>query len=382
MASEGNKKAERTLKIIDEYDSLLSTILIGNTIVNVGASSVATLLFVAAMGSAGASVSTLVMTFVILIIGEITPKSLAKEFPESYAMAVSGPMNLLLKLFTPLSFIFAQWKKLLSKLFKVKEEPGVTEGEFLTMVEEAESAGGISEEDSDLIYNVLHFNDQEVDKILTPRIDVIAASLNSSPKEVDALFREWEYTRLPVYEENIDDIVGFIHLKDFTDHVMTGESELKEIIQPIPYVSPNMKISKLLQLLQQKHIHIAVVTDEFGGTDGIVTMEDILEELVGEIYDEHDEVEKYIVKTGKDEYLVQCNAELEDMFEYFDKEEPESGSVTVAGWVTEQFGDIPEPNEQFTYENLLITVKSVESRRVSEIRVKVLQDEDSSDTEE
>lgn len=382
LEQEGNVKAGKTLKVLEDYDSMLSTILIGNNIVNIGASTISTLLFVRAMGEMGATWSTIVITVVILVFGEVTPKSVAKESPESFAMAVSGIMGILIKIFTPVTFLFGAWKKLIKKIFKLNSEDRITEGEFLTMVDEAEDDGGIEKEDSELIHSVLEFNDSEVDEVLTPRVDVVAVPINASNEEIDAIIRETDYTRIPVYEEDIDDIIGFIHQKDFSEDVLNGNMKLEDIIKPIQYVAPMTKISKLLALFQQKHSHIAVVVDEFGGTDGIVTMEDILEELVGEIYDEHDEVERSIVKTGKDMYLIQCTTDLEDMFEYFGKEEPECESNTVAGWVVEQFGEIPKPGQQFTYDNLIIIAKSVDPKRVNEIRVKVVKDEECTDTEE
>ena len=382
LEQEGSAKAKKTLKVLDEYDAMLSTILIGNNIVNIGASSLATLLFVAALGDIGASVSTIVLTVVILIFSEVTPKSVAKEIPETFAMLVATPMSILMKLFTPLNFLFGAWKKLVKKVLHLNSEDKITEGEFLTMVDEAEDDGGIDKEDSELIHSVLEFNDCEVDEILTPRVDIVAVALNEKTLEIDRIIRETDYTRIPVYDEDIDDIVGFIHQKDFAEDVMYGELTVADILQPVQYVAPNTKISKLLTLLQQKHAHIAIVVDEFGGTEGIVTMEDILEELVGEIYDEHDEVERNIVKTGKDMYLVQCAVDLEDMFDYFHMEEPECESNTVAGWVLEQYGDFPKVGQQFTYENLVVTAKTVEPKRVVDIRVKVVKNEERTDSEE
>ena len=386
---EGNKAATRALKIIDDYDAMLSTILIGNNIVNIGASAIATVLFVRAMGDIGATWSTIVMTVVILIFSEVTPKSIAKEMPEQFGMAVAPVLRALMVLFYPFNKLFGWWKAFIAKLFGVKATEEITEGEFLTMVEEAESGGGIEKEDTELIHSVLEFNDIEVADIFTPRVDVVAVSLRAQKEELLEVFREHEYSRIPVYDEDIDDIVGFLHLSDFYDEIYFGDRRLEDVITPAIFVAPSMKIAKALTLLQQKHTHMAVVSDEFGGTDGIVggtdgivTMEDILEELVGEIYDEHDDVEKDIVKTGRDSYIVRCNTELEDMFEYFGKEMPESESNTVAGWVMELFGEIPKRDDEMMYENLLISVLKTDNRRVEQIRVRVLPNETADNREE
>ena len=317
MSRSGNQGAAQALKILANYDSMLSTILIGNNIVNIAASSIATILFVRAMGEIGATVSTVVVTLVILIFSEVTPKSIAKEVPESFAISVSGVMRVLIILFYPLNKLFSWWKLLVKKVLHLEQNSNITEGEFLTMVDTAESEGGIDKEDQQLIHNVMTFNDQEVGEIFTPRVDIVAISLTEDKKEIYQVFRENEYSRLPVYEEDLDDIIGFLHQKDFIDAVYFGSKALTDVLQPVMHVAPTMKISALLTQLQQKHSHMAVVTDEFGGTEGIVTMEDILEELVGEIYDEHDEVEKDIVRTGKNEYLAQCSCELEDFFRLF-----------------------------------------------------------------
>lgn len=382
LEQDGNKAAGRALKIIDSYDAMLSTILIGNNIVNIGASAIATVLFVRALGDIGATWSTIVMTIVILIFSEVTPKSIAKEMPESVAMAYAPVMKALMILFYPFNKLFGWWKQLIAKLFGVKSNDEVTEGEFLTMVEEAESGGGIEREDTELIHSVLEFNDIEVADIFTPRVDVVAVSLRAQKDELAQVFRENEFSRIPVYDEDIDDIVGILHQRDFFDQIYFGDRRLEDVIAPAIFVAPSMKISKVLTLLQKKRSHMAVVSDEFGGTDGIITMEDILEELVGEIYDEHDDVEKDIVKTGRDSYIVRCSTELEDMFEYFHKEVPESESNTVAGWVLELFGEIPQRDDEITYENLLLTVLKMDSRRVDQIRVRVLPDEEPDDREE
>lgn len=370
MAQDGNKKAEKTLRIIDDYDNMISAILIGNNIVNIASASVATVMFVEVFGDLGATLSTAFTTLVVLIFGEITPKSIAKATPEKFSMATASVMSFIMMIFKPLVVIFAVWKNAVKKIFKLEIDTSITEGEFLTMVEEAENEGGIDKEDSDLIRSVIEFNDVDADEILTPRVDVVGVSVNDTNEEIADTFVQNEYSRLPVYEEDIDDIIGFIHQRDFYTYVLTGEKTLAEIINPVMYVSPNMKISKILAALQQKHEHMAVVTDEFGGTDGILTMEDILEELVGEIYDEHDEEIEEFEKIGENEYRILCTSDIEDMFEFFDIS-CETESNTVSGWILEQLEKIPEEGDSFDYANLHVFVTKTDSRRVLEIVVKV-----------
>lgn len=376
LAQDGSRSAQKVLDMLERYDEFLSTILIGNNVVNIGASAIATVLFVRALGDIGATWATLVLTVVILIFGEVSPKSIAKERPESFAMTMVSPVRGLMVLLTPVNKLFSWWTGFLHKVFRVQNQDEVTEGEFLTMVDEAESGGGIDPEDTELIHSVLEFNDTPVSEIFTPRVDIVALPLKARKEEIMETFREYEYSRIPLYDENIDDIIGFIHFKDFYDEVWFGDKTVADILNPVIFLPPTMKISKVLEKLQQKQTHLAIVADEFGGTDGLITMEDILEELVGEIYDEHDEVEKEIVKTGRMDYIIRCTCELDKMFERFGLGEPESESNTVGGWLLEQFGEIPSRGDTVRYRNLQFTVLLCDERKIDQVRVKVMEDED------
>ncbi|MEG1437063.1 MAG: hemolysin family protein [Oscillospiraceae bacterium] len=381
LADNGNKKAILTLCLYEKYDELLSTILIGNNIVNISSASLATVLFVKHFGDFGVTLSTIVMTILVLVFSEITPKSLAKESPERFAMNSARVIRLVMILLTPINFLFSQWKKLLLKMMKKEEETGITEGEFLTIVDEATHDGGIDEQESELIRCVLEFNDLEAADILTPRVDIVAVSIDDSKKSINKEFSLSEYSRLPVYKDSVDNIVGFIHHRDFTSFVMRGEKTVEDILNPCVCVMPSMKIYKLLKMLQKEQTHIAVVTDEFGGTVGILTMEDILEELVGEIWDEHDEVIKEFEKLEDNKYKIVCGTNLEDMFEFFNIT-GESDSTTVSGWVIEQLDKIPCEGDSFGYENLTVTVSKTDSRRVLEITVTVDAEDDEETKEE
>ena len=379
LEANGVRWAKRVGKMVDEYDKLITTILIGNNIVNIVASSLATVLFVSLVGdgSKAVTLSTVVMTLAVLIFGEITPKTIAKEHPEGFVHAFCAVLFALEIIFFPLTWIFSQWRKLLLKIFKFKKSPGITEDELLTYVETAHSEGGIDEHESELIRSAIEFEDLDVGDIMVHRVGVIAVSDDESMDEVAKKFRESGYSRLPVYSDTIDTVIGIIHEKDFLIATLDGATDFKSCIQNTVCLSENMKISAALRMMQKGKIHMAVVVDEYGGTSGIITMEDILEELVGEIYDEHDEVEEFIKKTADNTYVVNGNAPLLDVFEYMNvdiKEEFESSSV--GGWVTEQMEKIPVAGESFDYLNLHITVTRSTQKRVAEVKIAVTETEE------
>ena len=370
-ADNGSLRAAKTLELAEEYDKLLSTILIGNNIVNITATTVATVLCTKWFRQYGPTVATVALTVIILIFGEISPKSLAKENPESWAMFSYPLLKLLMVVFTPLNFLFTQWKRLLGRVFRKKGEDGITEEELVGMVDQAENEGGLDEHESDLIRNAIEFNDLEVSEILTPRVDLVAAGENSTMEEVGALFAESGYSRIPIYHDTIDNIVGVVHEKDFYAARYRGETMVSNIKSPVFYTTGNTKISELLRILQKNKAHMAVVVDEYGGTEGIATLEDIVEELVGEIWDEHDEVIETFRKQEDGSYLIACSADLDDMYDLF-QVKGECDAATVSGWVMEQVGRVPEVGDHFQAEGLDVTVTRVEHRRVLEIQVRVL----------
>ena len=369
--SEHSKRAKLALKLSGDYDRLLSTILIGNNIANISMASIGTVLFVKHFGDIGATLSTVVITIVVLIFGEISPKSLAKESPEAFAIFSAPILRVLILILTPVNFLFSLWKKLLSKLFKVKKQRGITDEELLTFVSEAEQEGGINKNEGELIRSAIEFKDLEAIDIYTPRVDVAAISVDESPEDIIQLFLDTGFSRLPVYEGSIDNIIGMIHHKDFFNSVLRNGMELKSILKPVVYIVPTIKISKLLALLQQSKTHIAVIIDEFGGTVGIVTLEDILEELVGDIYDEYDKVSEDIQKLSDSEYLVAGATDLDDFCDLFHLS-PETDANTVGGWVVEELGKIPSPGDVLTYANITITVTKTDEQRLLQMQVDVL----------
>ena len=367
-ADNGNRAAARALAISEEYDKMLTTILIGNNIVNITATTVATVLCTKWFREYGPTVSTVALTIIILIFGEVSPKSLAKESPERWAMFAAPLLKVLMVLLTPLSVMFGAWKKLMSLVFKNSEDDGITEEELVGMVEQAENEGGLDEHESDLIRNAIEFNDLDVSDILTPRVDLVAADEDSTMEEIASLFAESGYSRIPLFHDTVDNIVGVIHEKDFYAARYRGETMLKNLKSPVFYTTGNTKISDLLRVLQKNKAHMAVVVDEYGGTEGIATLEDILEELVGEIWDEHDEVIENFQKQSDGSFLIACTADLDDMYDLF-QVRGSCDAATVSGWVLEQVGRVPEPGDHFVAEGLDVTVTKVEHRRVMEIRV-------------
>lgn len=369
MAEKGNKRAGLVLKLSENYDGMLSTILIGNNIVNIASASLATVIFVKLLGDeAGASISTVVTTIVVLIFGEVSPKSIAKESPEQFAMFSAPFLNAFMVLLTPANYLFKQWKKLLSVLIRTSGDSGITEEELLAIVEEAKQDGGIDEQEGSLIKSAIEFTELEAMDIATPRVDVTGIPVDADKEEIAAVFGETGYSRLPVYKDKIDDIIGIIYQKDFYNQVYRGVCGVEAIVRPALYVAKSKKINVLLKELQKNKMHIAVVIDEFGGTMGIVTLEDILEELVGEIWDEHDVVVQEIEKISDQEYLVLGNTSVEKLFEELGGEE-EFESFTVSGWVMELAERIPEEGDVLYYENMTITVMKMKDRRVEQVRI-------------
>ena len=370
MDNNGNKKAKLVLMLSDNYEKLLSAILIGNNIVNILSSSIATLLFVEWFGNAGITISTIVMTILVLIFGEITPKSIAKNYPEAFAMFSAPIMKFFMTILTPVNFIFVSWTKLISKIFKSKDDRGITEEELLTIIDEAQNDGEIDKSEGELIRNAIEFNDIEVIDIHTNRVDVVAIDENTSKQKIKEVFKKSGFSRLPVYSGSIDNIIGVLNQKDFYNEI-DKDFNIKSIITKPVFIIPSMKVSELLSLLQKNKSHLAVIIDEYGGTVGIITLEDILEELVGEIWDEHDNVIEEFQKINENEYKILCSANLDDFLEKFHIDD-ETDITTVGGWVIEKLGKIPVKGDSFEYENLHVTVSKCDSRHVLEIVVKVL----------
>ncbi len=377
LSEKGNRKAELALALSEQYDRLISTILVGNNIVNIAVASIGTVLFVHLYGDIGATVSTVVVTIAVLIFGEITPKSIAKDFPEKFAMFSAPFIRLLIWVLTPINFLFSMWKKLISKLFNVEEDSKMSQEELLLLVDEVEQEGSIDTDEGVLLRNAIEFGDLEAEDILTHRVDLEAVPIEAPKEEIARVFNESRFSRLLVYKENIDNIVGIIHQKDFYIGSGVTEKEVTDIITPPLFIHKSEKIDDLLKLLQTRKSHIAIVIDEYGGTLGIVTMEDILEELVGEIWDEHDEVTVTFRELSENVFLVDCTVNFNDFCQFFDIDDEDADSVSLGGWIMEQLDKIPVKGDRFTYENLNIIVTQTDSHRVAFAKViRTVQTED------
>ena len=387
LAEKGNKKAIMAMKLADKYDNLISTILIGNNIVNILASAMGTLLFTDLLQSQdlGATVSTIVLTVVVLVFGEISPKSMAKNSPEAFVLFSAPIIRIFYVILYPLSFIFKLWQNLLAKIFKKDDDQGMTEEELISIIEEAEEEGGIDEEEGNLIRSAIEFGDLTVEDIFTPRIDITAIPSDMTKEEIAAVFAESGYSRLPVYEEELDNTIGILYYKDFYTRAYTRPTvQISDSIKPVIYVAKSQPVNELMKELQEKQLHLAIVTDEFGTVAGIVTLEDILEEIVGEIWDEHDEIIEEIKEVGDGEFVVSGKANTDKFFSQIDlDEEPEA--VTIGGWAMDALGKIPEVGDKFEQYGLSVEILEMDGRRVESVHVsdeRENEDDDNNDDEE
>lgn len=369
MSQSGNKRAGLALELAEDYDRLLTTILVGNNLVNIAGTALATVLFTLWLGNLGATASTVVMTVLILIFGEVSPKTIAKESPEKFALAVAPVLRFLRAVLTPVNAVFVHWKKLLHRLFKPSEAESDIEAELMTLVDEAESGGDMDAHEGELIRSAIEFyDDGDILSVLTPRVDVIALEDTASMADAGELFRQAGYSRLPIYHEDMDHIVGILHEKDFYAMAHDGCQSITEMMKP-PVLAPStLKLTKLLKLFQQKKTHMVIVVDEFGGTEGIVTMEDVLEELVGEIYDEHDEEEREWVALEDGSWLIDGGMQLSDLMELVEVENVYTAD-TVGGWAAEVMGCIPFVGAVFETDELRALVTQMDKRRVTQLRV-------------
>lgn len=389
-AQDGNKKANLVIKLEEKYEKLLTGILIGNNIVNIALSSIATLYFIKLFtglvnnpDSIGSTVSTAVTTVAVLIFGEISPKVIARQNPDKVAMSFAPIINAIMIIITPLTFIFGAWSNLMVRLFHSKEQNTMTEEELITIVDEAEEGGALESEEGDLIRSAIEFSDVSAGDILTPRVDICAISKDASVEEIAKTFIENSFSRLPVYGEDMDDIIGILHEKDFfIAYHNNNKTVTKHIKKPV-HVSEHIKITDLLQTLKSKKCHMAIVVDEFGGTMGIVTMEDIIEELIGDVFDEHDEVTNDYKELPDGSFDVKCSADLDDFLDRFEisVDDDEDLPQTVNGFIMKELETFPQVGDSFEYQNLKIEIKKIGSKRVEEIHVSVIKNEEEKDEE-
>ena len=382
-ASQGNKRAQIALNIADNYDKALTTILVGNNIVNIASSSLATVVFTQMFGAGGVGIATMVMTVLILIFGEITPKTFASENSERCALAFAPIISSLMFILTPIVWLFSQLKKLFGKFYSHKDEPSVTEDELKYIIEEIEEQGVLEEQESNLVRSALDFDEITVNEILTPRVKIVGVDINTPISEVKNIFFTEMYSRLPVYEDTIDNIIGVINEKDFFFMENQGKTNLSEIDQEVLHISELKLISEALKEMQVTKSHLAIVMDQYGGTKGIITLEDILEQLVGEIYDENDEIEPQISKISDSSYNVSGELTIYELLKYLELPDDyiHTNATTVNGWITEIFGHIPLENETISTQNdWIIKVLSTKNHHIKEINITIPADTDDSNS--
>lgn len=382
-ADDGNKKAKTVLYISNHFDKALTTILICNNIVNLGCSALATTLCLNLFGDIGTAIATGATTLLVLTFGEIIPKCLAKEHSEAYSLNTAGVLKTLMILLTPIVFLFVKLKELAIKLAgTTDEQPSVTEDELKQIVENIEGEGVLEEDESEMVQSVLEFDEKTVLEILTPRVDMTAIDITDSQDKLKHIIMESRYSRIPVYKETIDQIIGILHTRDYLEDLANGvEPNIGKLIQPAHFVFNNQNLSKILSDFKRKRLHMAIVTDEYGGTLGIVTMEDLLEEIVGEIWDEDEEIENDCTKISDTQYLVSGDMPLDDLFDLagIDPDDVETDSVTVGGFILEHFTTIPRRKAGFTFENIKFVVQQVNSQRIIAVDVYI---EPKAETEE
>ena len=375
LAEKGNKKAARALKLADDYDTLISTILVGNNIVNILAASLSTLYFTRLLrdtswANMAATVSTVVMTLLVLTFGEISPKTIAKKVPDKFVLFSTPFIAVIRAILLPITFIFKKLQNLVSKLVKNDDDQGMTEEDLISIVEEAAEDGNLDEEESTLIKSAIEFNELEVGDIFTPRIDITAVEADISKDQLAKVFSESGFSRIPVYEGDLDNVIGIVYYKDFFTNSFKKATPIEEIIKPVMYVTKTQKINDVLKDLQEKQLHLAIVTDEYGSCAGIVTLEDILEEIVGEIWDEHDEIIEEIKEVGEKEYIVSGMTNLDKLFEELDLElDEELDAMTVNGWAMNILDRIPEEGDSFEDRGLTVHVLKMDGRRIENLHI-------------
>ncbi|MBO5319760.1 MAG: HlyC/CorC family transporter [Ruminococcus sp.] len=380
-ASQGNKKAARALKLANKFDDVLTAVLIGNNIVNIATSSVSTVIFINIIGSNGAAVSTVVVTILVLIFCEVLPKSYAKRNAEKLALMFAAPLAFLVVLFKPFVVMLNGLSSLISK--GGDESPSVTEDELKYMIDEIEEQGVIEEQESELVKSALEFDEITVNEILIPRVKIVGVEIGMSLDEIQELFITEMYSRLPVYEKSLDDIVGMITNKAFFKMLIDGGTDIRDIIQDVTHIADTKLISETMRDMQRSKVHLAVVTDQYGGTKGIVTLEDIIEELVGDIYDEADEIISLIRTISPDKYEVDGDMSISRLLEQLDLDDDliQTDYTTVGGWVTDVMERIPESGETAETGIFRITASAVNEQTVEKIILEILRDQDEKKSE-
>ena len=385
-AQNGSKKAKDALYITENYDKALTTVLIGNNIVNISCSSIATVLCINLFGDMGAAISTGAVTLLVLTFGEIMPKCIAKERADSYCLFTAKALRILMTVFTPIVFIFIKMKSAaLKRMHKNEKTPSVTEDELKYIIESIEEEGVLEQQERELVQSALDFDEKTVQEVLTPRVDITAIEVNDDVRDIAKLILSERYSRIPVYKDTLDNVIGILHTRDFLEAIVNGETpNIQELIQPAYFIYKTKKLSKVLTDFKHKKLNIAIVSDEYGGTVGIVTMEDLLEEIVGEIWDEDEEIEHMYKELSDGSYEISGDMDIDEMLELFalDPKTIQSDSVSVGGWVLEMFGSMPNEGDSFQFDSLFITVAEVSEQRITRLIMKKSAEQERTETKD
>lgn len=373
MAENGNKKAKLVLKLHGRFDEVITTMLICGNGAYIASATVASILFVHLLGESGVVISAITIVVIAVLFADDLPKSMAKHAPERFALLTAPLLAVFITILSPINFLFVKWKRWINKRLSknsraADSDIGFRGEELLYVVEDAEKEGIINQEDSFRISNAIELNDLLVEDILTPRVNIVGVSKDLSVKEISRVFMESKHSRLPVYKNSLDKIIGILHIRDFLQCAIDKNKSVEEVMIPVVYASPITPVAELFKQLQQQRKYMAIVTCEYGGTEGLVTMEDILRQFVGEVWDEHDDQEEHFVKISEGKHRISGSADIYKMFEYFGMEE-ETDSLTVGGWIIENTERIPKKGESFQYKNLTVTITKASPKRVKECLV-------------
>ena len=381
-AERGDFRAKKTLYVLDNFDLAISTLLICTNIVHIAAASIVTLAVTRKWGVSAVSISTIITTIVVFFAGEMLPKSVAKKYSDTLALSCAPVLCFFMKLFAPLSKLLTWIGQAAAKLTPGDSQISVTEDELYDIIEDMTEEGSLDEDQGDLISSALQFGDVTVESVLTPRVDIVAININSSHAELLSLIKFTNHSRLPVYEGSIDNIIGVLQIRKYIKaYLRLGENlDIKPMLDEVLFVHQSTNIDELLPILSKRKLNIAVVTDNYGGTLGIVTVEDILEELVGEIWDEDDVVEEPMVEIGDGVYVVGADETVSDVFDQLGYEDPENDEELVntlmGEWAYEKFDTIPKPGDSFRYHQVLVTVKDMNHNRIMKLTVALLPEEE------
>ncbi|MBQ8604534.1 MAG: HlyC/CorC family transporter [Oscillospiraceae bacterium] len=379
QSEDGDKKAQGAMKLIEKFDNTLSALLISNNVVNILSSSLTTVLFTTLLGESGVGVATAVCTVVVVVFGEVLPKSFAKNNSEKLIKTMQKPLHTIVFVLTPAIKVLEFLQNILNRNADGEEAPSVTERELISIIDEIEDEGVLEEDEAELVQSAIEFNDIAADEVLTPRVDICAIDIEDGKEEILDKFLKFNYSRMPVYENSVDKIIGFINQKDFFAALIQGiEFPVESLVKPCLYIPPKKKIIDVMHQLQKEKVHMAVVMDEYGGTLGIITLEDILEQLVGDIWDEHDEEIQTVFKIDDITYEVLGEISMDELYEQLldTKKNNIPDYYTLSGYLMDKMEKIPEEGDSCDDEFLHYTVQKVEDNRIKNVKVRIHQPED------